>query len=223
MLSVLSVVKSGVMGFTPAHLLRGRAAYHERSGMILVVMGVCGSGKTVVGERLAERLGLPFFDADDFHSPENKSKMSRGIPLTDEDRLPWLSSLKALLGEHDARGEGLVLACSALREKFRVDLRSAAPARPPAPVAEPALAGRDLGAGGAPGVTFVYLKGDRSVIAPRMAARKGHYMNPALLDSQYEALEEPADAITVDVDAEPDVIVENVMAALRAAEQQDRV
>src|SRR5690348_5666447 len=93
--------------------------------MVIVVMGVSGSGKTTVGERLAERLGWAFYDADDFHSEANKRKMHAGIPLTDADRLPWLAALQDLIRESDAAGRSIVLACSALREQFRQSLAAA--------------------------------------------------------------------------------------------------
>ena len=159
--------------------------------MVIVVMGVCGSGKTTVGVRLAERLGWEFYDADDFHSPENKRKMSQGIPLTDEDRLPWLAALQAQIRTCESEGRNIVLACSALREAFRRSLASAAKE-----------------------IRYVYLYGDKTVIEARLAVRKHHYMNPDLLDSQFETLEEPEGAIRVDVAGTPDEIVSEILAAL---------
>ena len=143
--------------------------------MIVVLMGVSGSGKTVVGQALAAELGWPFFDGDDFHPPANVAKMAAGIPLTDLDRAPWLDRLAAEMGAIERAGGSAVLACSALKAAYRDRL---------------AIAGD---------VRFVHLKGDRATIASRVAARTGHYMPAALVDSQFAALEPPADAIDIDV------------------------
>jgi carbohydrate kinase (thermoresistant glucokinase family) len=143
--------------------------------MIVVVMGVCGCGKTTVGEALAAATGWPFFDADGFHPPANVAKMAAGIPLTDLDRAPWLDRLAAEMGAIERAGGSAVLACSALKAAYRDRL---------------AIAGD---------VRFVHLKGDRATIASRVAARTGHYMPAALVDSQFAALEPPADAIDIDV------------------------
>jgi gluconokinase len=159
--------------------------------MIVIVMGVTGSGKTTVGRALAEALGAAFLDADDYHPPANVAKMRAGTPLTDEDRRPWLARLNEVLREHAARGAAVVLACSALKASYRAVLL------------------QDL-----PGARLVYLRGTRETIAARLAARKGHYMNPALLDSQFAALEEPADAIAVDIEGESREVVAAILAAL---------
>jgi gluconokinase len=143
--------------------------------MIVVVMGVCGCGKTTVGKALAAALGWRFFDADDFHPPANIEKMAAGIPLTDTDRWPWLDRLAAELGATERAGGHAVLACSALRQAYRDRL---------------AVAGD---------VRFVHLRGDRATIAARVAARPGHYMPATLVDSQFAALELPAEAIDVDI------------------------
>ena len=143
--------------------------------MIVVVMGVCGCGKTTVGEALAAATGWPFFDADGFHPPANVAKMAAGVPLTDLDRAPWLDRLAAEMGAIERAGGSAVLACSALKAAYRERL---------------AIAGD---------VRFVHLKGDRATIASRVAARTGHYMPAALVDSQFAALEPPADAIDIDV------------------------
>jgi gluconokinase len=143
--------------------------------MIVVVMGVCGCGKTTVGKALATALGWRFFDADDFHPPANIEKMAAGIPLTDTDRWPWLDRLAAELGAIERAGGHAVLACSALRQAYRDRL---------------AVAGD---------VRFVHLRGDRATIAARVAARPGHYMPATLVDSQFAALELPAEAIDVDI------------------------
>lgn len=144
--------------------------------MMIVVMGVSGCGKSTVGRALAESLGWPFYDADDFHPPANILKMSSGIPLTDQDRQPWLERLRDLLAAEQRAGRPLVLACSALKERYRSVLRS-----------------------GAPDVRFVYLKGSPQEVAVLLNRRTGHFMKPDLLDSQFAALEEPQDALNVPV------------------------
>ena len=143
--------------------------------MIVVMMGVSGSGKSTTGRALAAATGWTFLDADDFHPPANVAKMAAGIPLTDADRWPWLDRLRDELIAIEERGENAVLACSALKAAYRARLQQA----------------ND--------VHFVYLKGDRSTIASRLALRDGHYMPASLLESQFAALEEPRDAIVVDV------------------------
>lgn len=159
--------------------------------MILIVMGVSGSGKTTVGSRLAEDLDWYFLDADDFHSPENIRRMADGQPLTDEDRQPWLTRLHDEIARAIAANENLVLACSALKETSRVRL-----------------------SGGDPAVRFVYLRGSEALIRERLRNRSGHFMKDDLLTSQLAALEEPADAITVDIDDRPLRVVEKVRTAL---------
>ena len=143
--------------------------------MVVVLMGVCGCGKTTVGRALAIDLGWPFLDADDFHPEANVAKMRAGIALTDDDRWPWLDRLATEMAAINARGAHAVLACSALRQAYRDRLAR----------------GGD--------VRFVHLKGDRATLAPRLATRAGHYMPASLLDSQLSTLEEPADALVVDV------------------------
>jgi len=149
--------------------------------MIVVVMGVTGCGKTVVGSALAESLGWPFLDGDDFHPPANVAKMASGTPLTDADRWPWLDRLADEAGAILARGGSAVLACSALKQAYRD--RIAACAKVPGDV------------------RFVHLKGTYETIAKRLATRKHRYMPATLLASQFATLEEPADAIVVDADA----------------------
>ena len=158
--------------------------------MIVVVMGVSGSGKTTVGRLLGERLGFEFLDADDFHSKDNKEKMARGTPLNDLDRAPWLRSLSAELRRRLSLGESAVLACSALKESYRQTLRVD------------------------PVVRFVYLRAALETLAPRLQARPGHYFNPSLLSSQLAALEEPEDALTVDAAKPPEVIAKEIEAGL---------
>jgi gluconokinase len=159
--------------------------------MIVVVMGVTGAGKTTVGQRLAAALGAEFVDADDYHPPENVAKMRAGTPLDDADRGPWLARLNALLRERAARGAGVVLACSALKAAYRRTLLDALP-----------------------DARLAFLRGSRELIAARLAARRGHYMNPALLDSQFAALEAPEDAIVVDAEGTPEALAAAIAAAL---------
>jgi gluconokinase len=154
--------------------------------VIILLMGVQGSGKTTVGQALAARLGWNFADADDFHSTANKAKMSAGIPLTDEDRMPWLAAVRAAM---EKAGRNLVMACSALKEKYREQLVF-------------------------PGVRVVYLRGSQELIAARLQARQHHYAKLDLLPSQFEQLEEPRDAVVVDIAHSVDEIVEEIVAAL---------
>lgn len=131
---------------------------------LVVVMGVTGSGKTTVGTALAARLGVPFADADDFHSAENVAKMADGVPLTDADRLPWLRTIGAWLAEHE--DSGAVVTCSALKRRYRDVLREAAP-----------------------GLTFLHLHGDKETVRARVGSRPGHFMPVSLVDSQFADLE----------------------------------
>lgn len=143
--------------------------------MIVIVMGVVGSGKTTVGHLLSAQLGWEFADADDFHSAANIEKIRRGIPLTDEDRGPWLKSLRAAIDEWIKEKRNAVLACSALKRSYR----------------------QELNAG--PEVRFVYLKGSKDLIAKRLHSRHGHFADEKILASQMADLEEPEDAVTVDI------------------------
>jgi gluconokinase len=161
--------------------------------MIVVVMGVSGCGKSTVGQKIAERLGCAFRDGDEFHSDANRAKMHAGIPLNDDDRKPWLEAIRAYMDEVTGSGNSLVVACSALKKRYRDVLRG------PAGNAE-----------------FVYLKGDFELLQSRLAARKDHFFNPKLLLSQFEALEEPADAIVVDIALPPEAIVDQAVEQLRA-------
>jgi len=153
-------------------------------------MGVAGSGKTTVGQLLAARLGWPFADGDDYHPDANVLKMRNGIPLTDEDRQPWLDRLRALITSWIASGKSGILACSALKGKYRDSLE-----------------GNDA-------VRFVYLKADLELLRQRLQQRTGHYMKSDMLESQLAALEEPAEALTVDASRAPEEIVGTIVAAL---------
>ncbi|HEX8846422.1 MAG TPA: gluconokinase [Pyrinomonadaceae bacterium] len=159
--------------------------------MVIILFGVAGAGKTVIGLKLAAELGWKFYDADDFHSPANIEKMSKGIPLTDEDRRPWLERLAELIKTCVGRGENVVLACSALKDSYRQRLKS----------------GDD--------VKLVYLKGDYALIKERLKKRRGHFINPELLRSQFETLEEPqGEALVVDVAPSPGEIVQAIRSGL---------
>jgi gluconokinase len=159
--------------------------------MIVVLMGVSGSGKTVVGQALAANLGWPFFDGDDFHPPANVAKMAAGTPLTDADRWPWLDRLAAEMAAVTAHGSNAVLACSALKRAYRDRLERAGSVR------------------------FVHLKGDDETIAARLAGRAHRYMPPTLLASQFATLEEPKDAIVVDIRDPIPVQVAKIRSALK--------
>jgi gluconokinase len=153
--------------------------------MFVIVMGVSGSGKTTIGRMLADRLDCPFYDGDDFHPPENKAKMAAGIPLEDNDRAGWLSALGDLIRKHSQKGESGVIACSALKEKYRS-----------------LLCVKNVE------VRFVYLKGSYELILERMKSRQGHYMKADMLKSQFDALEEPQGVIIADINWSPEQIVE---------------
>ncbi|MFI1439948.1 gluconokinase [Streptomyces fructofermentans] len=164
---------------------------------VVVVMGVAGTGKTTIGPLLAERLGVPYAEGDDFHPEANIAKMSAGTPLTDEDRGPWLDAIGAWA--HGRAGLGGVVSSSALKRAYRDRLRAAAP-----------------------GIVFVHLSGDRALIEDRMAQRKGHFMPTALLDSQFATLQ-PLQAdeagTAVDVAGSPGEITDRAVEALRALDR----
>jgi len=151
---------------------------------IIIIMGVSGSGKSTVGAQLARELGWQFFDADDFHPPANREKMKQGIPLTDEDRTEWLNSLRELLHKNIEENSACVLACSALKQRYREQLA----------VSE--------------SVQFVYLRGSFEQIETRLKRRKDHYMPVQLLQSQFEALEEPREAMVIDISNTPEEIIQ---------------
>jgi carbohydrate kinase (thermoresistant glucokinase family) len=170
--------------------------------VIVVIMGVTGCGKTTVGAQVAARLGVGFAEGDRFHPPANVTKMSRGEPLADADRWPWLAEIAAEIDRVHTAGAGLVVGCSALKRGYR-----------------------DVLIGPRRAVRLVYLKGTPELIAARLAARHGHFMPASLLPSQFAALEEPGPderPIVADVSAPPEQIVDRVLAALAcgAAGQQ---
>lgn len=153
---------------------------------IYIVMGVSGAGKSTAAKALAQATGSLFLDADDFHLPEIKAKLQSGTALTDEDRRPWLERLNAELRERS--GQAIFLACSALKQKYR-----------------------DRLVAGLPEARIVYLKGSRELIAARLGARKGHFMPASLLDSQFATLEEPKDALVLDISRTKEQMVEDFL------------
>ncbi len=159
---------------------------------VIILMGVSGSGKTTIGQALAERLGVSFYDADDYHPAENVAKMSQGFPLNDDDRYPWLARLHELITEHLEAEQTAVLGCSALKQIYRDQLR-----------------------GTHETVHFVHLKGSFELIWQRMSARKGHYMKASMLRSQFEALEEPDanEALVVPISRDVESIVDTILQA----------
>ena len=161
--------------------------------MIIIILGVSGAGKTTVGELLAQQLGWRFLEADDFHPPANIEKMRSGRPLNDEDRWPWLDSLREQMKRSIAAGENAVVACSALKRAYRDRLR---------------VDGK---------VKFVFLHGDYALVEKRLLSRHGHFMNPDLLQSQFDDLEEPRrdeDVITIELGPAPQAMVEEIEAKL---------
>jgi len=162
--------------------------------VVVVIFGVSGAGKTTLGKLLARELGWAFYEADNLHSPANVEKMHASIPLTDEDRWPWLESLRELVKRSLAAGENAILACSALKKTYRDCLQ----------------VGTD--------VRFVYLRGGYELIANQLSHRRGHFMNPALLQSQFADLEEPRPAegaIVIELGRSPNELVEEIKSRLR--------
>lgn len=152
---------------------------------VIYIIGVAGSGKSTIGRQYAEAAGLPFYDGDDFHPPENVAKMAAGQPLEDADRWGWLQAIHQFVQQELQAGRSLALACSALKQAYR----------------------QQLSEGITTQVIWVYLEGDFELIRKRMEARKGHFMPAALLQSQFDALEPPANAITLDIRQSPGVLV----------------
>jgi gluconokinase len=158
--------------------------------MIIVVMGVAGAGKSSIGQLLASELRCEFLDGDSLHPPANIHKMTVGIPLTDADRVPWLAAIHARIVESFERGRNLVVACSALRQRYRETLANGV------------------------SITWVYLKGSEEVIRARLLERQHHFMKAEMLASQFADLEEPTDAIVIDVEMPPSVAAQEVLGTL---------
>jgi gluconokinase len=158
--------------------------------VIIVVIGVAGSGKTTVGELLADALKCSFLEGDSFHPKENIDKMSRSIPLTDSDRVAWLVAIHSRIQHFVERGEDLVVACSALKRQYRRMLANGIP------------------------ITWVYLKGSPALIRARLEHRTGHFMKVEMLASQFDALEEPTDALIIDISEPPNVVVAQILSQI---------
>jgi gluconokinase len=156
------------------------------SPRIVLLMGVAGCGKTTVGKLLANQLGWPYFEADDFHSVANKEKMARGTPLNDDDRAPWLASIRTRIDECVTAGQSAVFTCSALKEKYREVLMQGAP------------------------VKLIHLVGNAATIESRITQRESHYMKANMLQSQFATLEVPADALTLDIRETPEALVKTI-------------
>ena len=170
----------------------------EPPAQALIVMGVSGSGKTTIGEMLAARIGWRYEDADSFHPAANVAKMSAGQPLTDDDRWPWLRAIADEIDRASALGERVVIGCSALRRAYR-----------------------DVLVHGRSDIRIVYLDGTQDLIADRLGQRKGHFMPPGLLTSQFGTLEPPTPdehAVTVSIDASVETVVENVLRQLKLSQ-----
>jgi gluconokinase len=157
--------------------------------MFLVIMGVSGCGKTTIGQKLAERLGWPFYDGDDFHPPANIAKMSSGIPLDDNDRRGWLERLATLIQTSTQAGQNGVLACSALKQVYRDQLMGNTPKA----------------------VRFIHLKGSYTLILERMQQRGSHFMKPEMLKSQFQILEEPAESLNLSISLSVEDIVQQII------------
>ena len=161
---------------------------------VIYIMGVSGSGKTTIGQQLSARTGYPFYDADDFHPKENIAKMNAGIPLTDEDRRPWLEIIHDFVSRKISAGN-IILVCSALKQAYRNRLSKSMEAN----------------------CRWVFLQGDYHTILDRLKKRAGHYMPPSLLQSQFDALEIPADAIRIDIRQDPETIIDEIISTINDA------
>jgi carbohydrate kinase (thermoresistant glucokinase family) len=161
--------------------------------MITIIMGVSGCGKTTIGRLLSEKMGVPYYDADDFHTPSNIEKMERNIPLNDEDRLPWLQILANKM-ESLENNSGAVLACSALKESYREILASKIS-----------------------NINWVYLAGSFNLIKSRIESRHGHYMKSDLLKSQFKALEVPDYGVHISIDKSPETIVNTITSKIKSS------
>lgn len=159
----------------------------------MVVMGVTGAGKTTIGELLAAELGWQFADADQFHPNSNVEKMSRGVALTDADRAPWLSAMRLAMQQWISENRNAVLACSALKQAYRDELRVG------------------------PEVHFVYLRGNYELVAQQLRMRHGHFATEAILADQFATLEEPKDAVVIDIGDDPESMVKEIRARLGLA------
>ena len=159
--------------------------------MVVLLMGVSGSGKTAVGERLAMLTSWPFVDGDDLHPPANIEKMSAGVPLSDVDRQPWLAAIRQVIEEHERVGTSAIIACSALKAKYRRYLLT-----------------------GTQGVRLVYLQGDQKLLEQRLRDRRGHFFDASLLASQLATLEEPVEAVRISVEANLESVTAAVVTAL---------
>jgi gluconokinase len=160
--------------------------------MIILLMGVAGSGKTTLGRLLAANLGWPFYDADDFHPRANIAKMAAGTPLTDADRAPWLHALRTRIETSLAANQNAIIGCSALKAAYRAILQPSA--------SEP--------------IRLVYLRGSPELLAERLAGRAGHFMKPGMLTSQLSTLEEPVDALIADIALPPALLIADIRRAL---------
>ncbi len=156
--------------------------------MIYLIMGVSGSGKTTIGAALSQKLGCTFYDADDFHPPKNITKMSQGIPLNDSDRLPWLKAIKSLINQHQEENKNAVITCSALKESYRNLLQE-----------------------NTTDVALIYLKGSYETILKRLQHRSEHFMKENMLISQFKTLEEPDNAIIIDINLSVEEIVQEII------------
>lgn len=161
--------------------------------MVYILMGVSGAGKTLIGQKLSAKLGIPFYDGDNYHPPENVTKMQSGHPLNDNDRTPWLQILAQKIDQWNQQGDA-ILACSALKKQYRDLLKNESSGN---------------------NIIFIYLKGPQSLIAQRISDRPDHFMPEELLESQFEALEEPKQCITISIDQPPDAVADTIIKQIK--------